>query len=579
MFEDVNIPFDCEFLVAEFNGAKNVILTELYRISPSFTLQRNRYGKWTPHGGLVLANDVLYRRRNNLQGLLFRTLVDKAVLKDMSDEHNHGKYHYFYQVWRELSSKMNFTIEFLPRETHGNGILLKNGSWNGVVGFLQRREANATIMSVSMTAARSRVLDFVGPIFTEKKYLIIRDTNSFETSWTSFLEPLDDSLWMVLVGTMGLLAIFVWISHRALFILKGTSYDVAYALLFVWGKFCNQGDSATSDFTPIRIKALTTHLTATLILAAYSGALVSHLAVRRTQLPFNTFREFLQDGQFSLGMHKFSSLLPFFQFLKCAGPCGLRYHLDCLNIGEAEYDIYMQSGSSTFKCNKCVSAIKSTQGDNTPVRPSAPGEKKVISPTRELVYSNLTPLSKDALADQIETNNTDPVLRQLYLQDVVPYLEQLPNSNLNGLRKVCSTPKYAFLYTQEYLNDVQSTLDCKLIVIPQAYISWIKSICLTKNSPYLGLFRHTLSKLRRDGVLQKLALDAQQNSPVQEPAVLSMDMVITAPVFAALSVGVAASIMSFICELAALRYFTHCRQRARGAVIRNKYVFVSCLKT
>ncbi|XP_069672059.1 glutamate receptor-like [Periplaneta americana] len=482
MFEDVNIPFDCEFLVAEFNGARNVILTELYRISPSFPLQRNRYGKWTPHGGLDLANDVLYSRRNNLQGLLFRTLVDKAVVNNMSDEHNYEKYRYFYQVWRELSIKMNFTIEFLPRETHGNGILLKNGSWNGVVGFLQRREANATIMSVSMTAARSRVLDFVGPIFTAKKYLIIRDTDSFETSWTSFLEPLDDSLWMVLVGTMGLLAIFVWISHRALFILKGTlqSYDVGYALLFVWGKFCNQGDSATSDFTPIRIKALTTHLTATLIIAAYSGALVSHLAVRRTQLPFNTFREFLLEGQFSLGMHKFSSLLPFFQ------------------------------------------------------------------------------------------NNTDPVIRQLYLQNVVPYLEQLPNSNMNGLRKVCSAPKYAFIYTQEYMNEVQSRLDCKLIVIPQAYISWIKSICLTKNSPYLGLFRHTLSKLRRDGVLQKLALDAQQNSPVQEPAVLSMDMVITAPVFAALSVGVAASIMSFICELAALRYFTHCRQRARGAETRNK---------
>ncbi|KAJ4451761.1 hypothetical protein ANN_03233 [Periplaneta americana] len=125
--------------------------------------------------------------------------------------------------------------------------------------------------------------------------------------------------------------------------------------------------------------------------------------------------------------------LPFFgrqKFLKCAGPCGLRYHLDCLNIGEAEYDIYMQSGSSIFKCKKCVSAMKSTQGDNTPVRPTAPGEKKVISPTKKVVSPsrdlNLPSLpSVDSLSVQVETVRLNSMNILDTVSDILEYVKSL----------------------------------------------------------------------------------------------------------------------------------------------------------
>ncbi|KAJ4433162.1 hypothetical protein ANN_15419 [Periplaneta americana] len=118
------------------------------------------------------------------------------------------------------------------------------------------------------------------------------------------------------------------------------------------------------------------------------------------------------------------------KFLKCAGPCGLRYHLDCLNVGEAEYDIYMQSGSYIFKCKKCVSAMKSTQGDNTPVRPTAPGEKKVISPTKKVVSPsrdlNLPSLpSVDSLSFQVETVRLNSVNILDTVSDILEYVKSL----------------------------------------------------------------------------------------------------------------------------------------------------------
>jgi len=68
-FTDINIPFDCQFLVAQPQSDHVVVLTEVYRVSPTPPLQTYRYGNWTAGGGLTWPSQVLYRRRNNLKGL------------------------------------------------------------------------------------------------------------------------------------------------------------------------------------------------------------------------------------------------------------------------------------------------------------------------------------------------------------------------------------------------------------------------------------------------------------------------------------------------------------------------------
>jgi len=41
-FTDINIPFDCQFLVAQPQSDHVVVLTEVYRVSPTFPLQTYR---------------------------------------------------------------------------------------------------------------------------------------------------------------------------------------------------------------------------------------------------------------------------------------------------------------------------------------------------------------------------------------------------------------------------------------------------------------------------------------------------------------------------------------------------------
>jgi hypothetical protein len=72
LFTDINIPFDCQFLVAQPQGDHIVVLTEVYRVSPTLPLQTYRLGNWTAGGGLTWPTQGLYRRRNNLKGYIIR---------------------------------------------------------------------------------------------------------------------------------------------------------------------------------------------------------------------------------------------------------------------------------------------------------------------------------------------------------------------------------------------------------------------------------------------------------------------------------------------------------------------------
>jgi hypothetical protein len=67
-FTGINIPFDCQFLVAQPQGDHAVVLTEVYRVSPTLPLQIYRFGNWTAGGGLTWPSQGLYKKRNNLQG-------------------------------------------------------------------------------------------------------------------------------------------------------------------------------------------------------------------------------------------------------------------------------------------------------------------------------------------------------------------------------------------------------------------------------------------------------------------------------------------------------------------------------
>jgi hypothetical protein len=76
-FTGINIPFDCEFLVAQKTDGC-ITLTEIYSISPALPLQTYRFGNWSPRVGVSWPSLRFYQRRNGLQNIVLRAGVLQA---------------------------------------------------------------------------------------------------------------------------------------------------------------------------------------------------------------------------------------------------------------------------------------------------------------------------------------------------------------------------------------------------------------------------------------------------------------------------------------------------------------------
>jgi hypothetical protein len=82
-FTDINVPFNCEFLVAR-PAAASVSLSEVYRVADGMPLNDIHFGRWSFMSGLVNVQTSIYKRRSDLQGTVINAVtvdVSESLLK------------------------------------------------------------------------------------------------------------------------------------------------------------------------------------------------------------------------------------------------------------------------------------------------------------------------------------------------------------------------------------------------------------------------------------------------------------------------------------------------------------------
>jgi hypothetical protein len=81
LFDDINIPFHCEFLVAYKNG-RNVVFTEVYHVDSTLPLRTHQFAN------LSYLSRGYFKRRSDLQGLVLRSATTLSVSWGTSFESN-----------------------------------------------------------------------------------------------------------------------------------------------------------------------------------------------------------------------------------------------------------------------------------------------------------------------------------------------------------------------------------------------------------------------------------------------------------------------------------------------------------
>ncbi|KAJ9592094.1 hypothetical protein L9F63_001322 [Diploptera punctata] len=265
-FDEIYIPINCEFFIVQEDENNQVMVSEVYRVAPYLPLEVRRLDE--------TSKSNLYLRRNKLNGLVLRSVL-------------------------------------LPMKSFG--VQFKNGSWDGLVGVLTRGEADVTSDALQITRERLEYVDYLISIMKMKFYVYIKKPG-ISTNWDNILNPFDRVMWSTIL--VAIVTISACLSACWYIATRSSALPLWYILhesvFRIIGNFCNQGFDMNIKYSACRTILVTSYLTTTVLLAAYSAALISSLTVQDLKLPFTTFIEMLRIKQLKLELLAGTAHVTFF---------------------------------------------------------------------------------------------------------------------------------------------------------------------------------------------------------------------------------------------------------------------------
>nr|CAD7409243.1 unnamed protein product [Timema poppensis] len=325
-FNQIYVPFDCEFLVAQCNDKGIFPLTEVYRIANGSPLHQSYYGTWDYYRGLVTSTGLsIYSRRNNLFGLTSICVTNKNWPMNELVRGVDGKMHsigFLGQTWELLASRANLSVVYTqPEEGEMWGKERNDGNWTGMIGMLQRHEAEVAISTFAMSSRRLNVISYTTPIFRSCFQMFIRPQQTTILHWGLYFSPFSPCLWIALLATVMMFGVYVYILQCISTHCTGVegAWSFTDTQLCVIGTMCGQDQSPAIErdiSKSVHLATLTIYFTGMILLAAYSGVLVSHFAVNKETLPFKNLQGFLKDGRYTFGILNQSAELEIFQDAK-----------------------------------------------------------------------------------------------------------------------------------------------------------------------------------------------------------------------------------------------------------------------
>ncbi|XP_035742760.1 glutamate receptor ionotropic, delta-2-like [Vespa mandarinia] len=293
-----HLKFDSEMLVR--CGTEN-ILREWYSIDKNRT-EIDDVATWSLEKGITnMVPDSLYERRFNLKGLILRAVLikDSSFITVKKDGELGGT---FGELLRELCTILNFSFDVVSELQEFGRWNPEKKTWSGAIAELYYGRADISLSGFSVTTDRLNVVDYTLPFLNIKNFLVIQEPEKFGIKWSSHFLTFTNSVWIAILGILivgSILLIFLKIRN-------GTDRKIGYLFidnfLEIWGILCQQGLADFSGGSSLRIAYFSIFLLVTVLLAAYSAALISFLTTTIRVLPFHSLESLVQDGTYKLAV-------------------------------------------------------------------------------------------------------------------------------------------------------------------------------------------------------------------------------------------------------------------------------------
>ncbi|XP_053649849.2 probable glutamate receptor [Cherax quadricarinatus] len=208
------------------------------------------------------------------------------------------------QLLDALAASLNFTYSVVPGDGYW-GAPQENGSWNGMIGTVLRKQADLGLGPFGMSYTRSEVVDFTIPVFLEMLHVLVSRPLPMPDPW-GFLAPFTWYVWVALL--VALLAIIT----TSVFIVRALGFGGPLsAAQHAWA-FYSISFTQPVPWLPVaealRFTFILWLFICLVVSRSYSGALTSQLAVKTLTVKYDSLRDVLDDHSLTLLMEGSTAL-------------------------------------------------------------------------------------------------------------------------------------------------------------------------------------------------------------------------------------------------------------------------------
>ncbi|XP_068216707.1 probable glutamate receptor [Palaemon carinicauda] len=223
-----------------------------------------------------------------------------------------GPMKYFLDI---LSDKLKFDYDLSQPEDHVWGMSLPNGSWTGMLGMLQREEAELALGPFGVSAARAKVCDFSTSLMTEAAGILTVRPTLQRGDVMGFLKPFSLGVWILILASLlsvfGTFA-FVMNSEGKIFGRKHKN-PVATSALWAMKAFTQESTDWLPTTDGSRVVIVTWLLASLVFMSCYSGILTAKLTVPKVDIPIDSMLDLVTKNRIPWRLEVGSFQLQYFR--------------------------------------------------------------------------------------------------------------------------------------------------------------------------------------------------------------------------------------------------------------------------
>ena len=204
---DIQLRLDSNILFYGKSDDGTYKLNDIFAVKggPSISLE---VGKWSfDHGFTLIKSMNRWDRRINLQNTTFVNCFANSPWTEFIRDANDnivGSKGYLQDKLFYITDKLNLTMDVIEAEWAAS---LINGSWNGPLGFLQRKEADVASNGIGINLLRSNFIDYTIPIVRAPVTLIAVIPKGVSLNMWVYVDVFGVNQWMFIVLCLALIVV------------------------------------------------------------------------------------------------------------------------------------------------------------------------------------------------------------------------------------------------------------------------------------------------------------------------------------------------------------------------------------